>query len=176
MKRARFLIPSLALAGLGRTDAAVATPGAPQITGSDDPNQLTIAREFHLDHLYTLAGHSSHSSHASHASHSSGSGGGYYPSTPSYSPPAYVPPVAPAPQPLFSPTPKPLPGHTELFNQIVQKVQLGLKAYGYYSGVIDGAVGPGMRDSLNRFQKDYNLKVTGTITPEVLDTLRVAAR
>jgi peptidoglycan hydrolase-like protein with peptidoglycan-binding domain len=56
----------------------------------------------------------------------------------------------------------------------VRRVQLGPLAYGYYDGAIDGAVGPKMKDALRRFQTDFNLKVTGTITPEVLDALKVA--
>jgi peptidoglycan hydrolase-like protein with peptidoglycan-binding domain len=48
-------------------------------------------------------------------------------------------------------------------------------AYGYYEGTIDGTVGPKMKDALRRFQTDFNLKVTGTITPEVLDALKVAS-
>jgi peptidoglycan hydrolase-like protein with peptidoglycan-binding domain len=48
-------------------------------------------------------------------------------------------------------------------------------AYGYYEGTIDGTVGPKMKHALGRFQADFNLKVTGTITPEVLDALKVAS-
>jgi peptidoglycan hydrolase-like protein with peptidoglycan-binding domain len=54
-------------------------------------------------------------------------------------------------------------------------VQLGLLAYGYYEGTIDGVVGPKMKDSIRRFQKDFGLNVTGTITPQVLDTLKITA-
>lgn len=53
---------------------------------------------------------------------------------------------------------------------------MGLMAYGYYDGPPDGIVGPKTRDALNRFQTDYGLKVTGTITPEVLDAFRIVAR
>lgn len=57
----------------------------------------------------------------------------------------------------------------------MRKVQLGLLAYGYYDGAIDGIVGPKTRAALLRFQEDFGLKKTGTITPEVLDALRVTA-
>lgn len=174
MKRARFLISSLALAGFGKGEAALPAQVTPGLTGTDEPNQPAAVKPFKLDHLYTLA---SHSSHASHASHSSGSGGGYYAPAPLYTPPAPPAPVyrAPAaPQAFVSPAP--LSGRTELFTQIVKRVQLGLQAYGYYSGAINGVVGPDMKDALGRFQGDYKLKVTRTITPEVLDMLRVEAR
>lgn len=178
MKRARFLISSLALAGFEKGEASLPAEVTPGLTGTDDPNQPPAVKPFRLDHLYTLASHSSHSSHASHASHSSGSGGGYYRApvyeAPTTALPAYRAPAVAAPQQLVSPTP--LRGRTELFNQIVKKVQLGLQAYGYYHGPIDGVVGPTMKGALGRFQGDYKLKVTRTITPEVLDTLRVEAR
>jgi peptidoglycan hydrolase-like protein with peptidoglycan-binding domain len=48
--------------------------------------------------------------------------------------------------------------------------------YGYYDGAIDGIVGPKTRAALLRFQEDFGLKITGTITPEVLDALRVTAK
>jgi peptidoglycan hydrolase-like protein with peptidoglycan-binding domain len=65
--------------------------------------------------------------------------------------------------------PVPLSGRTELFTTITRRVQLGLQSYGYYQGVIDGVVGKETRSALEKFQGDYGLKVTGTITPAVLD-------
>jgi His-Xaa-Ser repeat protein HxsA len=53
------------------------------------------------------------------------------------------------------------------------RVQLALRAYGYYSGSIDGIVGPETKTALMSMQKDYKLPVTGTITPEVIDALHV---
>ena len=55
-------------------------------------------------------------------------------------------------------------------------MQLALYAYGYYTGQIDGIVGSGTRAALSKMQSDYGLKVTGTVTPEVLDALVIAAR
>ncbi|EXS70827.1 peptidoglycan-binding protein [Sphingobium sp. Ant17] len=46
----------------------------------------------------------------------------------------------------------------------------------YYQGVIDGVVGKETRTALEKFQGDFNLKVTGTITPEVLDALKIVAQ
>ena len=55
------------------------------------------------------------------------------------------------------------------------RVQLALRAYGYYSGAIDGVVGPETKTSLMKMQKDYKIPVTGTITPEVIDALNIPA-
>ncbi len=60
------------------------------------------------------------------------------------------------------------------YKAVVMRVQRGLLAFGYYDGGIDGIVGPGTRDALSRFQGDFRLKVTGTITPEVLDALQIS--
>jgi peptidoglycan hydrolase-like protein with peptidoglycan-binding domain len=49
-------------------------------------------------------------------------------------------------------------------------------AYGYYNGAIDGVIGAGSKSALSRFQADYNLKVTGTITPQVLDAFGIPAK
>jgi len=189
MKRARFLISSLSLAGFGLPDAAQAQfIHAVTTTGGDDPNRTKLVQRFTQEHRFILAGHRSHSSHSSHSSHRSGSGGGYsYPRLYSPTPvPRYTPTPTPrsstprptpsrdyTPSPLFSPTP--LSGRTERFQDIARRVQLGLKTYGYYDGVIDGVVGVETRAALTRFQTDFTLKVTGTITPEVLDALKIVA-
>jgi His-Xaa-Ser repeat protein HxsA len=55
------------------------------------------------------------------------------------------------------------------------QVQTALTAYGYYSGLIDGQVGQGCKTALIAMQTDYNLKVTGTITPEVLNAFGIVA-
>jgi His-Xaa-Ser repeat protein HxsA len=60
--------------------------------------------------------------------------------------------------------------------EVVRKVQAGLKAYGYYDGDLDAIVGPKTREALRRFQSDYGLQVTGTITPEVLDAFKIVAQ
>ena len=174
MRLKRFLISTLSLAGLGAADTAQARFVDAVANGGDDPNRGSLFKRFSLDHTFILAGHSSHSSHSSHASHRSGSGGGYglpaYDRTPTYTPaPLYTPP------PVAAAKPRPLSGRTELFTSIVRRVQLGLQAYGYYRGVVDGVVGDSTRDALRRFQGEFKLHVTGTITPEVLDALRIVA-
>jgi His-Xaa-Ser repeat protein HxsA len=70
---------------------------------------------------------------------------------------------------------KTLPGNSVKFTRIVMQVQTALTAYGYYSGLIDGKVGPACKTALLSMQTDYRLRVTGTITPEVLDAFGIAA-
>ncbi len=148
--------------------------------------------------------HSSHRSsygggHYSHTSHRSSYSGGYYDPTPVYVPqPVYTAP-APAPSPtptpaspyssgaratapLFSTPPRTtddaklpaLSGRSARFTAIVRRVQIALLAQGYYSGKIDGVVGPSVRGALRKFQSSRNLAATGTITPETLDALRIS--
>ncbi|WP_426237538.1 peptidoglycan-binding protein [Pararhizobium sp. DWP1-1-3] len=62
-----------------------------------------------------------------------------------------------------------------LFRQIVIQVQKALSLFGYYDGVIDGKIGPQSKVALAKLQEDYGLKVTGTITPEVLNSLNIRA-
>jgi len=198
MRKAPFLISTLAAAGFGTThplQAAITTVTGPGAGAGDDPNSAKLFQIFRQDHLYTLAGHTSHSSHASHASHAShrsGSGGSYYPTytppptytpQPVYTPPSYTPAPAPAPAdttlratPPSSDGPRPLKGGSELFNSVVRRVQLGLLAYGYYDGPINGVVGPEMKKALKAFQAAFHMPQTGTITPEVLDALKVSAQ
>lgn len=144
----------------------------------------------HGSHRSGSGGHRSHSSHTSHRS----SAGGY---APSYSPPAEVRP-APTPTPQSSPTPSssPLPlrsvqpgeatppqindpttlsGRNERFKAIVRRVQIALLAQGDYTGAIDGIVGPKTRGAIRQFQERRGLDVTGTITSELLDALRVSS-
>ncbi|WP_107990304.1 peptidoglycan-binding protein [Breoghania corrubedonensis] len=72
--------------------------------------------------------------------------------------------------------PKTLPGNSGKFQKIVVQVQTALFTYGYYTAAIDGIVGPQTRVALSKMQSDYGLKVTGTVTPELLDALGIAAQ
>lgn len=166
---------------------------SPQPVKSDD-RSVSLFKILRGEHTYTLAGHRSHSSHRSHGSHRShrsSSGGSYFGGrhTSESTPPASVlprppqaPRVMPSPSrdletmPLPSRPLKILPGNSEKFTRIVRQVQTALYAYGYYTGIIDGKFGPETRTALSKFQKDWNLKVTGTITPEVLDALQIVAK
>ncbi|MFZ5746917.1 MAG: peptidoglycan-binding protein [Pseudomonadota bacterium] len=204
MKRRHFLIPSLLAAGFGSHESAPAAAVRTPALGNDDPNAASLMRIFRLDHAYSLAEHRSHRSHSSHSSHRSGSGGhsshmshtshrsstgGY--SVPTYTAPAPSPPPSPPPPPraapLHSPAlplrsartgeaspPKTLSGRSAQFQAIVRRVQIALLAQGYYAGKIDGIVGPAMRAGLRKFQEARGIAVTGTITAEVLDALRIS--
>jgi His-Xaa-Ser repeat protein HxsA len=196
MKLKRFLIPSLVAAGLMPQQAA-AVPTKDSI--QEDTGKTSMFQTFKLQHIFTLAGHRSHSSHASHSSHRSSSGGGSVTRAPVYTPPPtprYTAPAptysAPAPAQVYSPptistplyTPPAsdstspstlLPGNSDKFLEIARQVQLGLYSWGYYSGEIDGIVGPATRLAISSMQADWGLNVTGTITPEVLDALKIVA-
>lgn len=50
-------------------------------------------------------------------------------------------------------------------------VQRALARQGYYYGPIDGDIGPGSRRAIARYQADRGLRVTGSITPGLLDSL-----
>jgi His-Xaa-Ser repeat protein HxsA len=183
MRLRRFLIPSLAAAGL-LPQPAVAIPT--EDFAAPDSAKTTLFQAFKLQHVYLLAGHRSHSSHASHSSHRSSSGGSVYrapvytapatPATPLYTPPASD---STAPATILPSSPdaalKTLPGNSDKFVEIAKQVQLALYSWGYYSGVIDGVVGPATRTAISTMQADWNLKVTGTITPEVLNALKIVA-
>lgn len=193
MKAKRFLISSLVLAGILPADQSRATLPIPSPSGPD-PDDDEIVRKFAQDHRFTLAQHRSHSSHASHSSHRSGSSGRAR--TPVYTPPApRTPRTTPAPAPAPSrnerstPPSSILPSSPEIapgsqysapsqseVQQIVRKVQIALMAYGYYDGTIDGMVGPKTRAALKRFQTDFSLNVTGTVTPQVLDALKISTQ
>lgn len=179
--RKKFLIPSLLAAGFpsGASEAAV-----PNLTRTDS-DQTPMFDVFRQTHKYTLAGHSSHASHGSHSSHRSSSSGGYTAPrvtnpTPLYTPQTNrnttsTPPTSILPSPPAAAA-KVLPGNSAIFQRIAIQVQTALKAYGYYNGAIDGIIGAGSKSALSRFQADYGLKVTGTITPEVLDAFGIAAK
>lgn len=59
------------------------------------------------------------------------------------------------------------------FDPLTIQIQTALRAYGYYSGPIDGIIGPQSRDALTRLQRDHGLSVTGRITQEVLDVVGI---
>lgn len=84
-------------------------------------------------------------------------------------PPSSILPESPATAPV------PLPGNSDKFYQIAFKVQLALSLYGYYTGKVDGVIGPQTIAALSKFQSEWGLTVTGTITPEVLDAMGIVA-
>lgn len=197
MKKRRFLISSLVAAGIVPVHGSQATPAGtwPLAGGPDPDDDDALVSRFAQDHGFTLAQHRSHSSHASHSSHRSGSSGRVR--TPAPAPAPRTPRAMPTPRPTPAPTRNerstppssilpsspatapqglsPAPSRSQIEGVVLQ-VQIGLASYGYYEGALDGIMGPLMRDALRRFQSDYGLEVTGTITPEVLDAFKIVAR
>ena len=173
-KRRSYLLPSLAVAGFVSADATDAAQSSNTLLSLDVDNDFS--ERLRLEHKYTLAGHRSHSSHSSHRSHRSSSTGGY-----SYTKPTVPRSNSTVPRTVLPSLPNTkstvtLPGNSDKFKQIAMRVQLGLISYGYYNGKVDGVIGKQSKAALSRFQSDYGLKVTGTITPEVLNALGISAQ
>ena len=55
----------------------------------------------------------------------------------------------------------------------VQAVQTRLTQLGYYNGPVDGVVGPATRDALAKYQIAQHLSVTGSLSPDMLRSLRL---
>jgi peptidoglycan hydrolase-like protein with peptidoglycan-binding domain len=58
--------------------------------------------------------------------------------------------------------------------QVLENVQLALRDQGYYSGAIDGLIGPETRAALAAFQRDHGLIVTAAVDEPTLVTLGLA--
>lgn len=174
MKARRFVVPSLLAAGFSFDHAEAAVKPTHTTDVKSDSPYIDL---FRLEHKYDLARHRSHSSHRSHRSHRSSSGGS---PAPSYTPPSRnersTPPESVLPRSPSTAPQRTLPGNSAAFAEIVRRIQAALFAQGYYTGAIDGTVGPETRAALSKFQKDHGLEITGTITPETLDALRVVAK
>lgn len=183
MKTRTFLIPTLLAAGM-LPQPANAHPAPIGLAGDQDGYDVTAALAlFRGQGELILAQHRSHRSHSSHSSHRSSAGGGGTYRAPVYRPaPVYTPPrvtiprTTPAPR-ATSPSTRPgyLRSQPDGFTSMVQRVQRGLIAFGYDVGDVDGVVGPQTRTALERFQRDFSLPVTGTITPAVLNALGIAS-
>jgi len=59
-------------------------------------------------------------------------------------------------------------------DQIVVEVQTQLQRDGYYSGPIDGALGPMTRQAIADFQADHGLAITSTVDEPTLNTLGIS--
>lgn len=198
MKKSRFLISTLVAAGIAPTPPLQAqnSVGIEPAGGDPDGDEDEIVMRFAQEHAFHLAQHRSHSSHASHSSHRSGSSGTtrapvYTPPpprlpratpTPSPSPsrnersnpPTSILPSSPATAPnTLSSSPSAVAPSNSQIENVVRRVQIALGSYGYYVGAADGIMGPKTRSALREFQSDFGLKVTGTITPEVLDAFKI---
>jgi His-Xaa-Ser repeat protein HxsA len=148
-----------------------------------DTGSQPLIEQLRLEHKYNLAAHRSHSSHGSHGSHQSHRSSGGTTTTPLITPPSdtdtsrnkqstpesTVLPSSPAIAPI-------LPGNSQKFRQVITQVQLGLTAYGYYTGTVDGVMGPQTKVAISKFQSAWGLPVTGTVTPEVLNALGIVAQ
>ena len=55
----------------------------------------------------------------------------------------------------------------------VQAVQTELTQLGYYNGPVDGIFGPTTRDAVAKYQMDKQLEVTGSLSPDTLQSLGV---
>jgi len=190
MKRRKFLI-TVSAAGLSVPFKAKAKP--PSDIGYDKPtiddkqafdrvhderSKLFAqhrSHQSHSSHRSSSGGGSGHRSHSSHRSSSGGGGGGGgrrssptpTPNRSNSTPSSTILPrnSTSSSNPLLKP---------DKFTETAKRVQRGLRAYGYYNGPIDGIIGKGSRAALTSFQRDFSLKVTGTITPEVLSALGIS--
>ena len=53
-----------------------------------------------------------------------------------------------------------------------EKVQTALKGAGFYSGRVDGKIGPGTKSAIIEFQKAQNLKADGVVGRKTWDALK----
>jgi peptidoglycan hydrolase-like protein with peptidoglycan-binding domain len=56
-------------------------------------------------------------------------------------------------------------------NGMAAKMQGILKDLGYYSGAVDGQLGPRSYEAIQKFQNDYGLDVTGALDPPTREKL-----
>jgi len=59
-------------------------------------------------------------------------------------------------------------------DQVTMNVQIALQDDGYYSGDVDGLVGPKTRDALGAYQTDHDLEVTSAIDEPTVESLGLA--
>ena len=69
--------------------------------------------------------------------------------------------------------PEPVAGPTPQAESPVAAVQQALASRGYYSGAVDGSIGPVSSRAIARYQADNNLEVTGNITQSLLQSLGI---
>jgi len=137
----------------------------------------------HSSSSHASSAHSSHASHSSHYSHYSyGSGLNYdneykdqglgrnLNSTPNDS----ILPRSPAIVEENKDMQKnKILGGSKDFIVLTQRAQLALYGRGYYSGLIDGLMNSEIIASITKFQKKYNLKVSGTLSDDLIAHLNI---
>lgn len=194
MSNRRFIIPSLLAAGFVCNDAKALLMDQ-EISRNDIAPLIDV---FRIQSPAQLAAHRSHQSHGSHGSHRSSSTG--YSASPrplpappparnhDSTPPSTVLPSSPAiatpppatlltkPKTDWSTSAKSAPSaaDAEQFIEVLKRIQASLYVRGYFTGEVNGAMGPETRSALSKFQMDYKLKVTGTVTPEILNAFNIA--
>ena len=141
-----------------------------------------VSHASHSSSSHYSSSHSSHASHSSHYSHYSyGSVEGQIQnysyeykdqglgrnlnSTPNES----ILPRSPA----IVDTKKNVKGNSKEFKVLTQRAQLALYAMGYYSGDIDGLMNNETISSITKYQNKHNLKVTGSLSDEVIAYLDI---
>ena len=68
---------------------------------------------------------------------------------------------------------KNIKGSSKEFKVLTQRAQLALYAMGYYSGEIDGLMNNETVSSISKYQNKHNLKVTGSISDELIAYLDI---
>ncbi len=143
-----------------------------------------VSHSSHSSSSHYSSSHSSHASHSSHYSHYSyGSVEGQMQnysyeykdqglgrnlnSTPNES----ILPRSPA----IVDDKKNVKGNSKEFRVLTQRAQLALYAMGYYSGDIDGLMNNETISSISKYQNKHNLKVTGSLTDELIAYLDIGA-
>jgi peptidoglycan hydrolase-like protein with peptidoglycan-binding domain len=58
------------------------------------------------------------------------------------------------------------------YDPLVEEAQRLLLASGYYKGLVDGVKGQRTQEAIQAYQRDNNLKVTETITSELIDHIK----
>ena len=70
---------------------------------------------------------------------------------------------------------KSIKGRSEDFKVLTQRAQLALYAMGYYSGEVDGLMNNETVSSISKYQSKHNLKVTGSLSDELIAYLDIGA-
>lgn len=60
-------------------------------------------------------------------------------------------------------------------DQVVVNVQTALQDQGYYTGDVDGQLGPQTRDAVAAYQKDHNLDVTAAVDEPTVESLGLSS-
>ena len=173
----KFFISTLAAAGL--VDAPDDVNSRNKIDLDNKTYDNAFFKYFDYDLGYTLAAHGSHASHGSHGSHGShqshsNTGHSSHGSHSSSSQPT-VPKAnnSTPPSSILPQTPLELKGSMSVFQKLTLRVQAVLFAYGYYNGALDGIIGNNTKTAIINYQKNNGLKITGTLSDELIKSLQI---